>query len=174
MKAVDLWVFVCLLFVFSTLAEYGYILHLTSRSAWQKKIDNNRYVCLAMNGYIHSVLSKDNCRKTVKVQNVQLLSLKIRNVSDHVGTFTPDTIEKLKQVKNVLTLHTVVFIIICRTDWRNMRQTWLKPRKGRPTWLSIMSSSFIQPPFYFLMWGIGYTTCPFTTRNCERNTHHAL
>ena len=99
MKAVDLWVFVCLLFVFSTLAEYGYILHLTSRSAWQKKIDNNRYVCLAMNGYIHSFLSKDNCRKTVKVQNVQLLSLKIRNVSDHVGTFTPDTIEKLKQVK---------------------------------------------------------------------------
>ena len=42
MKAIDLWVFVCLIFVFSALAEYGYILHLTSRSSWQKRIDKLR------------------------------------------------------------------------------------------------------------------------------------
>eukprot|EP00095_Tigriopus_kingsejongensis_P005844 maker-scaffold697_size109876-snap-gene-0.18 protein:Tk05844 transcript:maker-scaffold697_size109876-snap-gene-0.18-mRNA-1 annotation:"hypothetical protein BRAFLDRAFT_79146" len=41
MKAIDLWVFVCILFVFSALAEYGYILHLTSRSAWQKRVDSH-------------------------------------------------------------------------------------------------------------------------------------
>ena len=39
MKAIDLWVFVCLVFVFSTLVEYGLILYLTSRSSWQRKID---------------------------------------------------------------------------------------------------------------------------------------
>jgi len=41
MKAIDLWVFVCILFVFSTLAQYGIILHLTSRSVWQKKVDSH-------------------------------------------------------------------------------------------------------------------------------------
>ena len=39
MKAIDLWVLVCILFVFSTLAEYGFVLYLTSRSAWQKRVD---------------------------------------------------------------------------------------------------------------------------------------
>jgi len=39
MKAVDIWVLACLLFVFSCLAEYGVVLHLTSRAAWQRKVD---------------------------------------------------------------------------------------------------------------------------------------
>jgi hypothetical protein len=39
MKALDLWVLICILFVFSTLVEYGFILYLTSRSAWQKRVD---------------------------------------------------------------------------------------------------------------------------------------
>ena len=39
MKAIDWWVFVCLAFVFSSLAEYGLILHLTCRSSWQRRID---------------------------------------------------------------------------------------------------------------------------------------
>merc|ERR1711997_1320013 len=42
MKAIDSWVFVCMIFVFSSLAEYGLILHLTSRSGWQKRIDKLR------------------------------------------------------------------------------------------------------------------------------------
>ena len=41
MKAIDSWVFVCMLFVFSSLAEYGLILHLTSRSGWQKRVDQH-------------------------------------------------------------------------------------------------------------------------------------
>ena len=41
MKAIDSWVFVCMLFVFSSLAEYGLILHLTSRSVWQKRVDQH-------------------------------------------------------------------------------------------------------------------------------------
>ena len=41
MKAIDSWVFVCMLFVFSSLAEYGIILHLTSRSGWQKRVDQH-------------------------------------------------------------------------------------------------------------------------------------
>lgn len=48
-----------------------------------------------------------------------------------------------------------------------MWQTWLKLRKGPPTWLSIMSSSFIQLLFYFLMWCIGYITCLIITKNCK-------
>ena len=32
---------------------------------------------------------------------MELLSLKILSVSDHVGTFTPDTIEKLKQERDL-------------------------------------------------------------------------
>ena len=39
MKAIDIWVLVCLFFVFSTLAEYGLVLHLTSRAAWQRGLD---------------------------------------------------------------------------------------------------------------------------------------
>ena len=39
MKAIDLWVLGCIFFVFSTLAEYGLVLYLTSRSAWQKRVD---------------------------------------------------------------------------------------------------------------------------------------
>ena len=41
MKAIDSWVFVCMLFVFSSLAEYGLILHLTSRSGWQRRVDQH-------------------------------------------------------------------------------------------------------------------------------------
>ena len=39
MKAIDLWVLGCIFFVFSTLAEFGLVLYLTSRSAWQKRVD---------------------------------------------------------------------------------------------------------------------------------------
>ncbi len=39
MKALDLWVLICMMFVFSSLAEYGLILYLTSRSPWQKRVD---------------------------------------------------------------------------------------------------------------------------------------
>ena len=41
MKAIDSWVFACMIFVFSSLAEYGLILHLTSRSGWQKRVDQH-------------------------------------------------------------------------------------------------------------------------------------
>ena len=39
LKAIDLWVLGCIFFVFSTLAEFGLVLYLTSRSAWQKRVD---------------------------------------------------------------------------------------------------------------------------------------
>lgn len=83
MKAIDLWVFVCLIFVFASLAEYGYILHLTSRSSWQKKIDNIR-------------------KEEEKIQPVELLSLKIFHMSDNIGVFEPNTLERLKKEANTL------------------------------------------------------------------------
>ena len=54
------------------------------------------YTVLCMCKQIHILHSS---KDKEQLQTVQLLSLKIRNVSDHVGTFTPDTIEKLKQVR---------------------------------------------------------------------------
>ena len=53
MKAIDLWVLICLLLTFLSLAEYGFILHMTSRSAWQKQIDD----------YVRTVSGKDRLRK---------------------------------------------------------------------------------------------------------------
>ena len=53
MKAIDLWVLICLLLTFTCLAEYGFILHMTSRSGWQKKMDD----------YIRTVSGKPHLRK---------------------------------------------------------------------------------------------------------------
>ena len=53
MKAIDLWVLICLLLTFTCLAEYGFILHMTSRSGWQKKMDD----------YVRTVSGKPHLRK---------------------------------------------------------------------------------------------------------------
>ena len=63
--------------------------------------------------------------------------------------------------------YNTALLSLSRTVWRSMWQIWLKLRKGPPTWLSIMSSSFIQLLFYFLMWCIGYITCLIITKNCK-------
>ena len=63
--------------------------------------------------------------------------------------------------------YNTALLSLFRTVWRSMWQIWLKLRKGPPTWLSIMSSSFIQLLFYFLMWCIGYIICLIITKNCK-------
>ena len=45
MKAVDTWVLACLLFVFFCLAEYGIVLHLTSRCNRRKRFHNIQSAC---------------------------------------------------------------------------------------------------------------------------------
>ena len=45
MKAVDTWVLACLLFVFFCLAEYGIVLHLTSRCSRRKRFHNIESAC---------------------------------------------------------------------------------------------------------------------------------
>ena len=70
MKAIDLWVFVCLVFVFSTLVEYGLILYLTSRSSWQRKIDqlhkmlyDRKSDVYQGNGFLRKIKSKKKRHK---------------------------------------------------------------------------------------------------------------
>ena len=70
MKAIDLWVFVCILFVFTTLAEYGLILHLTSRSGWQKKMD----------AYLREVTGKSHIKK------IPAMKLAVITLRDHSTT----------------------------------------------------------------------------------------
>ena len=76
MKAIDLWVFVCLVFVFSTLVEYGLILYLTSRSSWQRKIDQLHKMLYdgtadeyQRNGFLRKIKSK---RKRHKQDQIEL------------------------------------------------------------------------------------------------------
>ena len=79
MKAIDLWVFVCLVFVFSTLVEYGLILYLTSRSSWQRKIDQLHKMLrdgnsdlYQGNGFLRNIKSK---RKRHKKDEIELSSV---------------------------------------------------------------------------------------------------
>jgi len=65
MKAIDLWVLICLLLTFTCLAEYGIILHMTSRSGWQKKMDE----------YVRTVSGKPKLRK-VSAMEMGPLSLR--------------------------------------------------------------------------------------------------
>ena len=79
MKAIDLWVFVCLVFVFSTLVEYGLILYLTSRSSWQRKIDQLHKMLhegnsdlYQGNGFLRNIKSK---RKRHNKDEIELSSV---------------------------------------------------------------------------------------------------
>ena len=75
MKAIDLWVFVCLVFVFSTLVEYGLILYLTSRSSWQRKIDQLHKMLYEgtadvyqRNGFLRKIKSKRKRHKKDQIE----------------------------------------------------------------------------------------------------------
>ena len=75
MKAIDLWVFVCLVFVFSTLVEYGSILYLTSRSSCQRKIDQLHKMLYdgtedvyQRNGFLRKIKSKRKRQKKDQIE----------------------------------------------------------------------------------------------------------
>ena len=79
MKAIDLWVFVCLVFVFSTLVEYGLILYLTSRSSWQRKIDqlhkmlyDGKSNVYQGNGFLRKIKSKKKRHKKDPIEMAEM------------------------------------------------------------------------------------------------------